>query len=123
MNGVAFVNVVQTEFPSFVVVLLAVAETSKEDIDYFMFHQPNRFMLEKLADRVGVAREKLPNNVVENFGNSSSVTIPINLAFNLGEKLLTDSYKVCLSGFGVGLSSSAMLMDIGNLDFCRMIEY
>ena len=103
--------------------LLAVAETSKEDIDYFMFHQPNRFMLEKLADKMGVAREKLPNNVVENFGNSSSVTIPVNMAFNLGEKLLTDSYKVCLSGFGVGLSCSAMLMDIGKLDFCRMIDY
>lgn len=123
MNGEAIFNFVQTEVPSLVEDLLAVAETSKEDIDYFMFHQPNRFMLEKLADRMGVAREKLPNNVVENFGNSSSVTIPINLAFNLGEKLLTDSYKVCLSGFGVGLSSSAMLMDIGKLDFCRMIEY
>ena len=123
MNGEAVFNFVQTEVPPLVEDLLAVAETSKEDIDYFMFHQPNRFMLEKLADKMGVAREKLPNNVVENFGNSSSVTIPVNMAFNLGEKLLTDSYKVCLSGFGVGLSCSAMLMDIGKLDFCRMIDY
>lgn len=123
MDGSAVFNFVETEIPILVDNLLAVADFPKEKIDYFMFHQPNKFVLQKLAEKMGVTSEKLPNNIVEHFGNSESCTIPVNITFNLGEKLLNDSYKICMSGFGVGFTWNAMLMDLGKLDFCKMIEY
>ena len=41
-----------------------VEEILKDEIDFYMFHQPNKFMLEKLAE--------VPNNIVEIYGNSNS---------------------------------------------------
>ena len=48
MNGTAVFNFVQTEVPPLIDDLLSTAGLSRDEIDYFMFHQPNRFMLEKL---------------------------------------------------------------------------
>jgi 3-oxoacyl-[acyl-carrier-protein] synthase-3 len=80
-------------------------------------------MLKKLADKMGVPYEKMPNNIVENFGNSSGVSIPTTITYNLGEKLLTNSFLICLAGFGAGLSWNSLLMEIGNLEFCETIDY
>ena len=57
------------------------------------------------------------------FGNASGVTIPTNLCFNLGEKLERETYKICFAGFGVGLTWGAMVMDVGKLGFCRLVEW
>lgn len=123
MDGTGVFNFVQTEVPPMVCELLEMSNVNKEDVDYFMFHQPNKFMLEKLADAMEIPYEKMPNNIVTNFGNSSSVTIPTTITFNLGEQLKDASYKLCLAGFGAGLTWSSMMIEMGGLDFCNMIEY
>ncbi|MEG2071532.1 MAG: 3-oxoacyl-[acyl-carrier-protein] synthase III C-terminal domain-containing protein, partial [Bacteroidales bacterium] len=103
--------------------LLLQSGVGKEDIDWYMFHQPNRFMLNKLADKLGVPREKMPSNIVENFGNASGATIPTNICFNIGDHLKNHNYRFCLSGFGVGLTWGALLMNIGEVDFNEIIEF
>ena len=123
MKGDAVFNFVQTEVPPMIEELLQRAAISKENVEHFMFHQPNRFMLQKLADRLGVDREKMPSNIVGNFGNSSGVTIPLNITFNLGEDLEKTKKKVCLAGFGVGLTWGGLILELGNLDFCKTIKY
>ncbi|HNW98721.1 MAG TPA: ketoacyl-ACP synthase III [Bacteroidales bacterium] len=123
MKGDDVFNFVQTAVPPMINDLLEYSGCPKENVDYFMFHQPNKFMLQKLADKMGVPYEKMPNNIVENFGNASGVTVPTAITFNLGERLLTKKYKTCLAGFGVGLTWSSLLTDLGPLDFCEMIDY
>ena len=123
MDGAAVFNFVQAKVPEMINELLRFSNTPLEKIDYFAFHQPNRFMLEKLADKIGVPYEKMPNNIVEKFGNSSGVTIPIALAYNLKEELMDGKIKVCLAGFGVGLTWGSMLLNLGNFEFCEIIEY
>lgn len=123
MDGTAVFNFVQVEVPPLVEELLAAAGATHEQIDYYLFHQPNKFMLEKLADKMGVPRAKMPSNVVGQFGNSSGVTIPMAITSNLAEALCSTAYQVCLAGFGVGLTWSSMLMRLGPLAFCTMIEY
>jgi len=103
--------------------LLSYANISKEDIDYYMFHQPNRFMLQKLAQSINVPELKMPNNIVENFGNASGVTIPTAICYNLGNQLLSENFTMCLAGFGVGLTWAGLIMDIGNLNYCNISEY
>jgi 3-oxoacyl-[acyl-carrier-protein] synthase-3 len=78
-------------------------------------------MLQKLADKMGVRRDKLPCNVVENFGNSSGVTIPVVTIYNLNDLLETNEINVCFSGFGVGLTWGSLIMKIGKLNFCKLI--
>ncbi|AZA99825.1 ketoacyl-ACP synthase III [Chryseobacterium joostei] len=121
MQGDNVFNFVQTKVPEQIKNIVESSNDNVDTIDYFLFHQPNRFMLQKLADKIGVSRDKLPFNVVENFGNSSGVTIPVVTTFNLGDQLEHSEMKVCFSGFGVGLTWGTIIMNLGNLDFCKLI--
>jgi 3-oxoacyl-[acyl-carrier-protein] synthase-3 len=123
MDGSAVFNFVQTEVPPMIESLKKFAGVSDSEIDVYAFHQPNRFMLEKLADKLEVPRSKMPANIVEKYGNGSGITVPTVLIENFQDALLAKEMNVCLAGFGVGLTWSSMLMRIGNLDFCEKIEF
>lgn len=123
MQGDDVFNFVQREVPPMINGLLDTCGLSKDDIDWYMFHQPNKFMLNKLADAIGVDRSKMPSNIVENFGNASGVTVPTNISYNLGEDLVNNTRKLCMAGFGVGLTWAAIIMNVGNLKFNNIIEY
>ena len=123
MDGTAVFNFVQTEVPPMIEDLFDFARMSDADVRAYAFHQPNRFMLEKLPQKLGIDAKKMPMDVVERFGNSSGVTIPTVLTTNLAEELLRGSHTYCLAGFGVGLTWASMLTTIGTLDFCRVIEF
>lgn len=123
MKGADVFNFVQTEMPPLLASLFARLGVKREEIDWFLFHQPNKFMVEKLAQAIDVPLEKMPSNIVTYFGNASGVTIPTNICYNVGEKLLGHTYKVCLAGFGVGLTWGAMVLELGQLDFCEMVEF
>ena len=120
MNGSEVFTFVQTEVPPMIEEILQDANLQKEEIDWFLFHQPNKFMLRKLAEKIGVPYEKMPMDLVENLGNSSGACIPINAAYALGEQLQTDKYTCCLSAFGSGLTWAAMTMELGELNFCDL---
>ena len=123
MKGDEVFNFVQKEVPPMIEELLIISGKKKEEIDYYFFHQPNKFMLHKLADKIGVPREKMPANIVENFGNASGATIPINISFNLGTDAVAHTYEVCFAGFGVGLTWAAIEQPLGKLAFNQIIYY
>lgn len=123
MKGDDVFNFVQREVPTMIDHLLIKSGYNKDEIDYYMFHQPNRFMLQKLADKLEISYDKMPNNIVSNFGNASGVTIPTNISFNIGEKLRHEKFKICLAGFGVGLTWAALIMEIGQLKYNQIINF
>lgn len=123
MDGAEVFNFVQDKVPPLIEEILSENGRKTDDIDYFLFHQPNRFLLRKLAEGMGVSLEKLPCNVVEQFGNASSVTIPTNICLNLADRVTREKLSVCLSGFGSGLTWAAALMELGPLDRCELIEF
>ncbi len=123
MDGAAIFNFVQTEVPPLIKNLLAHAGATMDSVDLFLCHQPNRFMLEKLAEKMKIPHAKMPDNTVERFGNNSGVTIPTVMAFNLSERLKREKLRVCLVGFGAGLTWAAMLLNLGKFDFNTIIEY
>ena len=123
MDGAAVFAFVQSRVPTMIADLFAHAGKGDGDIDFYMFHQPNKFMLQKLADKMSVAHERMPNNIVSHFGNASSATIPTNITFNLSERLRSEKLRLCLAGFGVGLTWASLLIDVGPLQFCELIEF
>lgn len=123
MDGSAVFNFVQVEVPPMIESLLSFAGETMASVDLFLCHQPNRFMLQKLADKMKLPHEKMPMNVVERFGNSSGVTIPVTIALNLQGTLPEEGLQVCLAGFGVGLTWSSMLMRFRRLSFCELIDF
>jgi 3-oxoacyl-[acyl-carrier-protein] synthase-3 len=123
MDGTAVFNFVQRTVPDMIQQLLLHANCPEPSVDYYLFHQPNRFMLQKLAAKMKIHPSRMPNNVVEHFGNSSGATIPTNIALNLDRQLAGQSLKVCFAGFGAGLTWSSMLMQLGPLHFCSIQEF
>ena len=123
MKGDQIFNFVQSEVPPMIENLINKAKFNKDDIDYFLFHQANKFMLAKLAEKMCIPFKKMPNNIVENFGNASGVSIPATITFNFGEKLLKNSFLICMAGFGTGLSWASIIIHLGKLEFCETIDY
>jgi len=123
MQGDEVFNFVQREVPPMIEHLFEQSAVDRDDVDWYMFHQPNKFMLHKLADKLGISRDKMPANIVENFGNASGVTVPTCICYNLGDQLVKGKIKLCLAGFGVGLTWSSIMMEMGNLMFNQIIEY
>jgi len=122
MDGSGVFNFVQIEVPIMLNNALIREQKTVDDFDWYLFHQPNRFMLQKLAEKAGIPKEKMPMNLVENFGNPSGASIPLTAIYNCREQLLEKSNRCCLSSFGSGLAWGVVFMNIGNLEHCEMIE-
>ncbi len=123
MDGAAIFNFTMNSVPAQVDETLAFSGDTRESIDWFLFHQPNPFILTQMAEKMKIPAAKLPNNIVSLYGNCSSVTIPLNIALNCGEQLREKSLRVCFSGFGVGLTWLTMVMDLGPLPVCKIVDY
>jgi 3-oxoacyl-[acyl-carrier-protein] synthase-3 len=124
MEGDLVFNFVINETPLMIDELLAFANLNKEEIDYFVCHQPNAFMLKKLAERVEVEPEKMPNDIVSIYGNSNSATIPVTLCHHYEEMYEgKDQNKLMFASFGSGLALGGVLIDLPALRYCKMIDY
>ncbi len=121
MDGSAVFNFVQVEVPPLLENTFRSCGITVDDIDWFLFHQPNKFMLQKLAEKSGIPFEKMPMNLVENFGNPSGSSIPLVTVSNIADKLIENEYKCCFSAFGSGLAWGSMVTDLGKLSHCELI--
>jgi 3-oxoacyl-[acyl-carrier-protein] synthase-3 len=89
--------------------LLKNSGLSIDDIDHFVFHQPNKFMLDKIRQLCKIPEEKFHRSY-EEYGNTVSSTIPIGLKILSSQNRLIKGDKVVVIGFGVGYSSAATLI-------------
>jgi len=74
-----------------------------DQIDLFVFHQANGFMLEMLRRKIGIPEEKF-FMFMEEVGNTVSASIPLCLAQADEKGLLKEGKKVLIAGFGSGFS-------------------
>lgn len=89
--------------------LLQRAGKKLDDIDLFVFHQANQYMLDHLRKRLKIPRERF-YVAMRDCGNTVSSTIPLALERAHGEGLLRPGNLVMLVGFGVGYSWGAALV-------------
>ncbi|MDA3926941.1 MAG: ketoacyl-ACP synthase III [Kiritimatiellae bacterium] len=85
-------------------------QCSIDDIDLFVFHQANKYMLNFLRKKCKIPEEKFYMNF-EDCGNTVSASIPIALTRAVSDGTLKCGMKVMLVGFGVGLSWSAVVIN------------
>lgn len=105
MNGRAVFGFCNSRVPEQITQLLQDTKLGIDDIDLFLFHQGSRFIVEKLAQKLGICASKVPTNLSEQ-GNTVSSSIPLLLKPYLQD----DSQQtLLLSGFGVGLSWASCL--------------
>lgn len=109
MNGSAIFNFTLETVPAMMKTLLAKSGLEKTDVDYFVFHQANKYMLSTLRKVCGIPADKFYINLEET-GNTVSSTILIGLKECLEKGRISAGMKVMACGFGVGLSYGATLL-------------
>lgn len=109
MDGSEIFMFTLVKVPKMIKAVLACNELQKEDIDLFVFHQANKYMLEHLRNKLKIENEKFFINIA-NVGNTVSSTVPIALCD--ARKAGKLKGNVLLAGFGVGLSWGATVLKV-----------
>ena len=110
MNGQEIFKFAVKQIPICIQELLEKNHLSVSDITYFVLHQANKRIIEAVAKRLHVDLEHFPMNLQE-YGNTSSASIPI-LLHEMNEKnMLRRGDKVIMAGFGAGLTWGATLLE------------
>lgn len=103
MNGGAIFNFTLDAVPAMMSQLLDKSGLEKDQIDYYVFHQANKFMLNTIRKVCVLPKDKFYVNL-ENVGNTVSSTILIGLKECIKSGQIHEGMKVMTCGFGVGLS-------------------
>lgn len=103
MNGSAIFNFTLEVVPLLINDILIKNQIKQEEVDCYVFHQANKFMLNTIRKICGLPKEKFYINLEET-GNTVSSTVMIGLKQCLESGSITSGMKVMVTGFGVGLS-------------------
>lgn len=81
------------------------------DIDLFIFHQANLFLIDTIRSKMEIPEKKV-FNFIKNVGNTVSSSIPIALSEAIKEGKAKKGDRIAIAGFGVGLSWAATIIDL-----------
>lgn len=124
MEGDLVFNFIINETPKMVFEMLDYAGVKTDDIASFVCHQPNAFILKKLAEKLEVDQSKVPNDTTSIYGNSNSATIPVTFCQHYKEIYDgSEENKIFFTSFGSGLALGGVIIDLPALKYCNMIDY
>ena len=121
MDGMDVFNFAISKVPRSVKQLLAETGETIDDVDYLVFHQANRFMMDFFVKKLKIAPERVPF-CINKYGNTSSASVPLTISSELNGKL-EGSHTVVLSAFGAGLSWGSALLHTLDCRVSPVIEY
>ncbi len=81
-----------------------------DDIDIVVPHQANIRIVQTAVKKLKIDKNKFAVNIAD-YGNTSSASIPIAFAQAVEEGRVNKGSKVCLVGFGAGLTYGAVLFE------------
>jgi 3-oxoacyl-[acyl-carrier-protein] synthase III len=109
MNGAAIFHFAISTVPKTVQALLTKLSLDMADIDLFLFHQANKYMIDYLLKKMKIPTSKT-HFFIEHVGNTSGSTIPLLLADAWRARKVKPGAIVLAIGFGVGLSWAATVI-------------
>ncbi len=121
MKGMDVFSFGITVVPKTVKKLLEKQQVDIESVDYFLFHQANKMMNEKIRKKLKLPEEKVPY-CMQDFGNTSSASIPLTLVTQIADAVRTRPLRLLGCGFGVGLSWATVLFDTDKIVVSKLVE-
>lgn len=109
MNGRAVYTLAARELPKLIDELLAEANLTINDIDFFVPHQASRSGLDHMIKRLGIPKDKFVDVLAE-FGNQVGASLPTALHMGISSKKINRGDKVMLLGTGAGLTIGGMIL-------------
>lgn len=121
MDGMDVFNFAISKVPKSIKRLLKETDTAIEDIDYLVFHQANRFMMDFFVKKLKISPDRVPY-CIGKYGNTSSASVPLTISSELAGAL-SGEHKMVMSAFGAGLSWGAAMMTMRDCKVSPVIEY
>lgn len=113
MDGANIFNFSLKRVPPLVQETLAMSGLQSGHIDYFIFHQANKFIINHLVKKLNVPTEKVPI-IIADYGNVGGSSIPLTITCGNLARPPARSLKLMLVGYGIGLSWASALIDLGD---------
>ncbi|MDO5712813.1 MAG: ketoacyl-ACP synthase III [Tissierellia bacterium] len=113
MEGKNIYKFATSTLPRALTLLLEKAKLEMEDIDYVIFHQANKRIIDSVGKKVG-GREKFYTNL-ETLGNTSSASIGLCLAEMKEKNYFSKGEKLIILGFGGGLTYAGTILEWNGL--------
>lgn len=121
LDGIKVFNFSRREVVPNVNNLLQNFEIDKNKIDYFVFHQANKFMNDAIAKKLDLDENKVPQSL-QYFGNTGAASIPFTIVNELKDSLSQQNKNILLSGFGVGLSWGSCVLNFNKIKILPLLE-
>lgn len=80
-----------------------------ENVDYFLIHQANKLIVDRIVKKLNLPIEKVPYDLQE-FGNLGGASVPMLMTYNLQDELKTRPLTLVCSSFGLGLTWATMVL-------------
>ena len=109
MNGGAIFNFTLDAVPTLLKQVIVKNGIEKDDVDYYVYHQANKFMLNTIRKVCGIPKDRFYIDLAE-VGNTVSSTILIGLKDCLDMGQINSGMNVMIAGFGVGLSLAGTML-------------
>jgi 3-oxoacyl-[acyl-carrier-protein] synthase-3 len=121
MDGATVFEFTITDVPHDIKNTIKRAQTTFDDIDYFVFHQTNKFMVDHFCKKLKIPLDRVSYSL-HKFGNTSSFSIPLTIVSELNPHLNATKKKLLMSGFGIGLSWGTVVTEFDNCTICELVE-
>lgn len=113
INGMDVFSFAISRPPKSVAQFMEAEEINKDtDVDYFLIHQANKMIVDRVVKKLKLPQEKVPYNL-EEYGNLGGASIPSLMVTRLRDQLTTNPQRLLMSSFGLGLSWGTMSATFG----------
>ena len=96
-------------------------DIQEEQIDYYILHQAQKMILDGMARECHISEGKIPQSY-EEYGNTSTASIPVTICSNKELLAKKDCVKLFLCGFGIGLAWANVVLDLDTTCICPLEE-
>ena len=122
MDGLKVFDFTMNIVPPSINKVMEAIKIKEEDVDYYVFHQANRMILENIATSASIDVNKVLRETLSKLGNLSCASIP-SVICDEYEKFNQKEVNIVLSGFGIGLSWGSVALTLNKPKVLPIIYY
>lgn len=111
MDGSGLFNFTIKRVPPLISRILEMSGLEVDDVDYYVLHQSNQFMMKHIAKKCGLPVERTPI-ILDEYGNSGGPSVPLTITQSFCKAKISKKLSLMLIGYGVGLSWGSGLVSI-----------
>lgn len=121
MDGMGVFSFTMSQVPKCIKAMMENFGIEADRTDFLLLHQANKYIDEKIRKKLKFTEEQTPY-CLEEFGNTSSGTIPMTMVTRIADQLKNGHHSMVMSGFGAGLSLAAAYVETDSIQVLPLIE-